>query len=153
MDYKSLIPLKNIVLDIDETLLHSEPEQSGGIVVYYRPGVFDFLRSLQKVFNLYIYTAGTKYYAESIINDIKKFIPDMKFLNVMSREHLLTEKSNNTTKCLYHFYNQIFNDIDNLVEIKKRIIKEKIRNTIIIDNVSYNFHRQPNNGINIHDFY
>jgi TFIIF-interacting CTD phosphatase-like protein len=39
-------------------------------LVTYRPGLFNFLISLSKQFNVFLYTAGTQTYAEPILNCI-----------------------------------------------------------------------------------
>lgn len=94
----------NLILDLDETLIHAvqaiNPEvigsysvqenflfhfKSGPIhyIIFYRPFMFEFLRYLSEVFNIYIFTNASRGYAEKVIfmitsvlgfNPIKKFI-------------------------------------------------------------------------------
>ncbi|OMJ86642.1 hypothetical protein SteCoe_11791 [Stentor coeruleus] len=83
---------RTLVLDLDETLVHSSQqpiENPDNIVtlsngtntrtffVKYRPGLMEFLRKVLKVFELVIYTASTKEYAEQVIN---KLDPQRKIL-------------------------------------------------------------------------
>lgn len=145
----------NLILDIDETILHSKFDNNC-IFITYRPGLFQFLENVSLSYNIYIYTAGTETYAKCVVDDIKKYYKDIKFNNVLSRNHLLKENKYGDvyyTKCLYHFYKTIYSNSEMLEEVKDRIIREKVKKTIIIDNISYNFYKQPNNGINIVDFY
>lgn len=95
MDYEQLMSQKKLrlVLDLDETLLHSEKvdqldddfmdiEQPDfwiedgeyhfyvgktEFVVYFRPGVFQFLNEIIKNFEVYIYTNGTENYANKVL--------------------------------------------------------------------------------------
>lgn len=95
MDYEYLMSQKKLrlVLDLDETLLHSEKvdqqdEDSMDIeerdfwiengvfhflvgktefCVYFRPGVFEFLNDITKNFEVYIYTNGTQNYANKVL--------------------------------------------------------------------------------------
>ena len=90
-----------LFLDLDHTLLHahatkyepswgnksffciSEKEQiyilrTGKSFTYYalkfRPGLKEFLINLSKIYQLYIYTAGTYDYAHAILNILKKYV-------------------------------------------------------------------------------
>ena len=74
-----------LVLDLDETLIHSSSSpidfpddivylNSGGqkkaLYVKYRPGLFEFLNRVSQKFELVVFTASTKDYAEQVINKI-----------------------------------------------------------------------------------
>ncbi|OMJ90753.1 hypothetical protein SteCoe_6830 [Stentor coeruleus] len=83
---------RTLVLDLDETLVHSTQqliENPDNIVtlsngnntrtlyVKYRPGLMEFLRKVLKFFEVVVYTASAKEYAEQVIN---KLDPQRKML-------------------------------------------------------------------------
>jgi len=58
-----------LVLDLDETLVHFDPK----IRTYRpRPGALRFLDEMSKYFELVVFTAGLKDYADWILNDFDK---------------------------------------------------------------------------------
>lgn len=74
-----------LVLDLDETLIHSKFEYCPAadicvrvpidgeyykIYVQTRPGVRGFLRRLSKLYELVIFTAGLDYYADAVLNEL-----------------------------------------------------------------------------------
>ncbi len=79
---------KLLVLDIDETLIHSTLErldrEPDFIVdpyfVYKRPGVDHFLESCLDWFEVGIWTSATRYYAEEIIKNLIGDISRISFL-------------------------------------------------------------------------
>ncbi len=64
-----------LILDLDETLVHFKREQEGGQVLL-RPYVHFFLEEMSKFYELIIFTASQKDYADWIIDrlDRKKLI-------------------------------------------------------------------------------
>ena len=83
-----------LVLDLDETLLHTMHVNSSDInkiaslsikknllmqfvsanthmFVFYRPHLFDFLTNMQKIYNLFVYTNGTESYADIVLCTLK----------------------------------------------------------------------------------
>lgn len=77
---------KTIILDLDETLVHSQtdpppakydftvhPMIDGRIMTFYvlkRPGVDEFLKAISKSFEAVIFTAGLKEYASLVLNQL-----------------------------------------------------------------------------------
>lgn len=58
-----------LVLDLDETLVHYfEVGQQGRLLV--RPGVINFLRDMQKYYEIVIFTAAVQGYADWAIDQI-----------------------------------------------------------------------------------
>ncbi|OWB77157.1 hypothetical protein B5S32_g1318 [[Candida] boidinii] len=83
------VPLKTLVLDLDETLIHSLSRQNSAVLgkskgttieiklsnsiaalyyIYKRPYVDEFLRIVSQWFNLVCFTASIKEYADPVIN-------------------------------------------------------------------------------------
>jgi CTD small phosphatase-like protein 2 len=95
-----------------------------------RPGAIKFLSEMSKYYELVIFTAGLKDYADLIINDFDK---QSYIQHRLYRDH---------TK----FRNGVY--VKDLSKLGRDLNK-----TIIIDNISENFSAQPDNGIPIRSFY
>ena len=113
-----------LVLDMDETLIHYFFTHVNGMF-FVRPYCFEFLKELNDVYEIVTFTAGTKEYADNILN--------------------ILDIDNNIIK--YRLYRQhttilgcsIYKDLSKLGRDLSRVI--------IIDNLKENFKMQPNNGI------
>ena len=113
-----------LVLDMDETLIHYFFTHLNGMF-FVRPYCFDFLKELNDLYEIITFTAGTKEYADNILN--------------------ILDMDNNIIK--YRLYRQhttilgcsIYKDLSKLGRDLSRVI--------IIDNLRENFKLQPNNGI------
>ena len=113
-----------LVLDMDETLIHYFFTHLNGMF-FVRPYCFDFLKELNDLYEIITFTAGTKEYADNILN--------------------ILDMDNNIIK--YRLYRQhttilgcsIYKDLSKLGRDLSRVI--------IIDNLKENFKLQPNNGI------
>jgi len=116
--------LYTLVLDLDETLIHYFVTPNGG-TFFVRPGAHEFLRELSKHYEIVIFTAGTKEYADDILNLIEK---DNKYFAYR----------------LYRSHTAIVDDytLKDLNDLGRDVTK-----TIIIDNIGNNFRNLPNNGI------
>ena len=134
--------LKTLVLDLDETLVHSQfvefSSQSDIIIkieiekeiydihVLVRPGVKEFLEKMKNFYEIVIFTASISKYADILLNiiDQKGCAPYRLF-----REHCT-------------FINNIF-----VKDLQK--LGRNLKDIIILDNspLSYSFH--PNNGLPI----
>ena len=113
-----------LVLDLDETLVHFFFTPSGGTFLI-RPFCFKFLEDMSKIFEIAIFTAATKDYADSILDVID---PNKKLINHRLYRH-------HTTICEITF-------VKDLTKIGRNLNR-----CIIIDNLAENFKLQPNNGI------
>ena len=143
---------KLILLDLDETLIHAEypikttninkydtiirfksDDEYEELGIYLRTGVRQFLSFLNCHFNIAIFTASEKVYADTIIRYLDPNKNIFKF-------------------CLYS--NHCIN-VNDLICIKDlRIIDNiDIKKTVLIDNNIYSFSSQLNNGILINSFY
>ena len=140
---------KTLILDLDETLVHSSFEkinnnkgyffpdmtlkilfdnQYHDVYVYKRPFVDEFIIQMSKLYNLFIFTASISEYANPVINQLDKF-------NLLSKR-LFREN------CFY--------DKENNLYVKDlNILNEDLKDVIIIDNnpVSYSFNVE--NGLPI----
>jgi len=113
-----------LVLDVDETMIHFFFTYINGMF-FVRPYFFQFINEINKYYEIVTFTAGTKEYADNILN--------------------LLDINNNIIK--YRLYRQhttimgcnVFKDLTKLGRDLNRII--------IIDNLKDNFKLQPNNGL------
>ena len=152
---------KLLLLDLDETLIHSEFRDSTNYKsldkmkekskcynrsfsyvennyryyfdIYFRPFLFDFLHEIKNYFDLAIFTASSKGYADAIINYID---PKNEFFK-------------------FRLYRDACIPIHKYLYIKDlRIIKNyNPKKIILMDNSLYSFINQPSNGMLIYSFY
>lgn len=152
---------KLLLLDLDETLIHSEIRDKNNFFIlnklnetancyhklfsysennmiyyfdiFFRPYLFDFLHEIQSYFDLGIFTASSKGYADTIINYID---PENKIFK-------------------FRLYREACIPIQNYVFIKDlRIIRNyEPSNVILIDNSLYSFINQPKNAMIFYSFY
>lgn len=133
-----------LVLDLDETLVHSAFGQVAGadfklelsldnkpfsIFVIRRPGVEKFLTDLSQHYELVLFTASVSQYARSVVDVIDK---GKVFDHLLFREH-----------CTY--YQGAF-----VKDLRK--LNRPLEKTIIVDNSSLCYQWQPNNAIGISSF-
>ena len=143
---------KTLILDLDETLIHSdldliyknhiitlyfdseeEDEKNIPIPLILRPGLFDFLNYAKEKFELIIFTASQKNYADKIIDYIEK---EQKYFSLrLYREHCIFIKPGLYIKDLRIFKNR------------------DLKNIVLIDNSIFSFAHQLNNGILVTSFY
>jgi len=139
---------KTLLLDLDETLIHSclvrdNPDviltyQGNGLEsprqlpVKLRPYLKEFLNTLSQYYEIIIFTASASAYARTIINYIDK---DKKLINaILSREHCMETKNGFFIKDL-------------------RILKDReLKNMIIVDNLAHSFGFQLENGVPILEY-
>ena len=106
-------------------------EEDEDVVFFIRPGLSSFLTKLSQYYELVLYTAATREYADYFLRliDPKNLFGE----NVLTREH-----------CIF----------ENDYAIKDlRLLGRDLRKTIIIDNLKENFEKTtPDNGIHISNF-
>ena len=147
---------KTIILDLDETLIHSDldnvyadqhdallyfdtdddgvEEKDVAIPLIIRPGMYEFLEYLSSNFEVFVFTASCKSYADAILNYIEK---DKKYFDVrLYREH-----------CLFLEPGLYIKDLSILAQHRQ------MESVIIIDNSIFSFANQLDNGILITSFY
>ena len=146
---------KLLILDLDETLIHSdldfslkeksvkydtilyfdsEEEKHIPIPLIIRPGLYDFLEYTSENFELIVFTASDQEYANPIIDYIEK---DKKYFKMRLYRN----------NCIFIEPGLYIKDL--------RIFKswKKIEDIIILDNSLFSFVNQLNNGILITSFF
>lgn len=113
-----------LVLDVDETLIHFFFTYINGMF-FVRPYCFEFLNEINKYYEIVTFTAGTKDYADNILNLLD--INDNLIKYRLYRQHTIIIGCN------------VFKDLTKL--------GRDLNRTIIIDNLKDNFKLQPNNGL------
>ena len=135
------------MLDLDETLIHSEvyikgkqydkvinvdPHGTHLMGIFVRPGIENFLRKLNKKFEVVIFTASREDYAGEVIN----FLDPHKifFSEILDRRNC---------SIVGNYY------VKDLTIIKNR----ELKNMIIVDNYIYSFANQIFNGVPIKGYF
>ena len=148
-NFKHNIPKYNklLILDIDETLIHSSEKQLDRIpdfrldeyFVYIRPGLKEFISNCSKLFNLAIWTASSSEYAIEVIKNI--FPDDLRLEFIFTGERCLLKRNL---------------DLD-VIEIFKPLKKVKrkgysLNNILIVDDTAKTFKYNYGNGILIKEY-
>jgi Dullard-like phosphatase family protein len=132
------LPLKSykdqkytLVLDLDETLISFRIGIHGRGIIKLRPGLFDFLNKIKNKYELVVFTAGTKEYADPIIDIIEK--KEKYFIKRLYRQHT------------------IYRDNIYIKDLSK--LGRDLSKIIIMDNMPQNFCLQKENGILISNYF
>ena len=122
-----------LVLDLDETLIHfkGNPNDDSSGLLQFRPYLSEFLLNISKFYELVVFTAATKDYADPIIEAIEK--KGQFFEYRLYRMHTIV------------INNDFVKDLSRLGRDMSRII--------IVDNMEQNYKLQPDNGITIRPFW
>ena len=118
-------PKLTLVLDLDETLVHFEEKADGGEFLV-RPYASEFITRMAESYEIIVFTAAIKEYADWIIDRID---PNSLISSRLYRNHT-------------YFQNGTY--IKDLARLGRDLSK-----TIIVDNNIENFQLQPENGIYI----
>lgn len=60
--------MRTLVLDLDNTLVHSDWTRGRGWRTFKRPGVDDFLKQMAQMYEIVVYTAALPTYADPILD-------------------------------------------------------------------------------------
>ena len=120
-----------LVLDLDETLISFRINQTGKGILKMRPGLFNFLKRVKNKYELVVFTAGTKEYADPIIDIIEQ--KEKFFVKRLYRQHTIYRD------------NTFIKDLNKLGRDLSKII--------IVDNMPQNFRLQKENGILINNYF
>ena len=140
---------KTLILDLDETLVHSlfEPEKTNNniikpdiylkiffnnkfqeIFVYKRPYLDIFLKEMRKIYDIYVFTASIEKYAKPLLDKLDK---DNLIIKKFYRESCLLSEG------------KFIKDLNSLN------LNIKLKDIIIIDNNPFSYKFNKNNGIPI----
>lgn len=140
---------KTLLLDLDETLIHADFDERYAehhkkisfkyqneevcVDIFVRPGAQEFLKKCAEIFEIFIFTASKKEYADACIDFLD---PERKII-----KHRLYRDS-----CI---------PVNNKTYVKdlRIFVNRKQENLILVDNSFYSFCNQPQNGILINSFY
>lgn len=142
--FSSLSKSYNLIIDLDETLIHSEHININNrskydliiedlnIGVFIRPYVYEFLNYCYDNFNLFIYSAGEKMYVNSVLSALN--IKDY-FVYIFDNNYCIM------LDCIAIKDLSLFKDIIDL------------DNTLFLDNNMFSFSTHLDNGILISNYY
>ncbi len=115
-----------LVLDMDQTLIHTKQIRNDKSIFLIRPYCHQFLDQMNKYYEIVIFTAAVKQYADLILDSIDQ---KKRISHRLYRQHTR---------------------IQDYVSIKDlALIDRDLSKCIIIDNIASNFKMQPKNGIAI----
>jgi Dullard-like phosphatase family protein len=140
---------KTLILDLDETLIHADFEEQYvnhdyrvnfdykdekvSVDIFVRPGVTEFLERMSHIYEIFLFTASKKEYADACLKVIDP----------------------NGTIFKHRLYRDSCIPINNKTYIKdlRIFVNRKQENLILVDNSFYSFSNQPKNGVLINSFY
>ena len=133
---------KTLVLDLDETLVHSQfqpfdvppdillkielENELHDIHVMVRPGVQEFLKNMGKIYEIVIFTASVSKYADPLLDIIDK------------------EKN-----CKFRLFREHCTPINTCYVKELKKLGRELKNVIIVDNSPMSYALNPENGIPI----
>ena len=118
-----------MVLDLDETLIHYDEANE---VLNVRPNLQEFLTTVSQYYEVVIFTAGMKDYADWALSELGE-VARRTISHRLYRNHALPCRE---------FY---IKDLS--------LLGRDLSRTIIVDNICENFLLQPENGISIKSWY
>ena len=124
---EEFMPEYTLVLDLDETLIH----WTGSQQLLIRPKCEEFLAAVSKHYEVVVFTAALKEYADNILDQID---PEHKLI-----QHRLYRSHTTYENDIY------IKDLENL--------GRSLKKTFIVDNSPENFKLQKANGIQIESWY
>lgn len=155
---------KTLILDLDETLIHSmsrgAPRSLGSsnschtielkvnsvatlYYVYKRPFCDFFLREISRWFELQIFTASVKEYADPIIDWLESEIVDNKLASPSGIPSIFTKRYYRGD-CTYR------QGVGYIKDLSKFVTKEEdLKNVVILDNSPVSYALQEHNGVMI----
>lgn len=140
---------KTLILDLDETLVHADFNRTYSdhdivvtfnyegeeveVPVFLRPGVLDFLNNVSRIFEVVIFTASIKEYADSVLNYLD---PENKvFATRLYRDSCINIQNKFCLK--------------DLTIVKNR----RLEDIVLLDNSIFSFANHLSNGILINSYY
>ena len=137
---------KTLVLDLDETLVHSQfqpfevqsditltielDNEIHDIYILVRPGVKQFLEAMSKIYEIVIFTASVSQYADPLIDII--------------------DKENN---CQYRLFRNHCTQINEIFVKELKNLGRELKDVIILDNSPMSYFLNPENGLPISSWF
>ena len=137
---------KTLVLDLDETLVHSQfqpfdipsdiilkielENEFHDIHVMVRPGVSEFLKNMGKIYEIVIFTASVSKYADPLLDILDK------------------EKN-----CKFRLFREHCTPINTCYVKELKKLGRELKNIIIVDNSPMSYALNPENGIPINTWF
>ena len=112
-------------------MINLQKDSNGLVVIIPRPGLKQFLREINKFYEIIVFTTATSFYVDPILNSVDK--KQHFFKNRLYRKHTV-------------FINNVY--VKDLSKLGRDLSK-----IIIIDNQPENFQLQKENGIFIKSFF
>mmetsp|Transcript_28128 Transcript_28128/g.74247 ORF Transcript_28128/g.74247 Transcript_28128/m.74247 type:complete len:219 (-) Transcript_28128:7-663(-) len=125
-------PLRTLILDLDETLVHTEYIEGRGWVTHRRPGVEAFLKTVSTCYEVICFTSGLKAYASPIIDQLDPG-PTSLISHRLYRDHTLPLEGMHVK------------DLSRL--------NRDLRRTILVDNSPESYLLQPENAVPMKPFF
>lgn len=135
------MPIKSIILDIDETLIHGQLKKNGDVTIKIRPHCQEFIAYILKNYNVGIWTHANIPWCDSVIHSI--FTPEQqkRLCFIYTSVNGCRRKDSTPIKCLEKIFSS-----------DKYKTRFKATNTLIIDDTEHNMTEDKDNGIIIPRF-
>jgi len=124
-------PVYSLVLDMDETLIHFE-EVGGKGRFFVRPYAEKFLKEMSELYEVTIFTAGVKDYADAV-------------LNILDPHGYITHR-------LYRHHTTLKPSVPGVIKDLSKLGRD-LTKTLLVDNAPENFRLQQENGLEIISWY
>lgn len=141
-----------LVLDLDETLVHFVTREKK---FKLRPGCLWFLKEMSRLFEVVVFTAAAKDYADFILDIVERRAQNLESdmqpesTDVGDGTNTFKEKENREKFISHRLYrSNCFLESGVFIKDLSRLGRP-LENTIIVDNIRDNFCRQKSNGIEI----
>jgi RNA polymerase II subunit A small phosphatase-like protein len=137
-----------LVLDLDETLIHTQKEIPhqfpdfifDGFFVFFRPNYKDFLKECGKYYDIGIWTASTSSYAHPIVTELFRSLPPPVF--IFSRDKC-SQRIDWKNKEMFY--------VKRLKKVRK--LGYSLTTTLVVDDRPETFQENYGNGIEIKPYY
>ena len=137
-----------IILDLDETLIHASESPleidhdfyAGSYLVHKRPHLEHFLREMQSVFQLAVWTSASQAFADKVVSEIFESPQQLKFIWSADR---CTQK--------YSYITQEHFSLKKLSKVKR--LGCDLERTLMIDDTPQKLSQNYGNYIRVKPFY
>jgi len=134
---------KLLILDLDETLIHGDPDSyecdfvADGIPVMIRPGAIEFIENMEQTFEIGVWTSASRDYASAIVKRL--FARPVKFL--WTRERCVQRFNHETSETEF---------IKDLRKIRRR--KYDLSRVLVVDDSPEKLARNYGNLVRVPPF-